>query len=213
MDWIEPESFGLFCPHFADELVGGQALQGLQASPVIVGVDEDRQVSVELLVAVVVVAFDGGFLDGSVHPFDLPVGPGMLHLCQPVLDAVRAASHVEHVRHVARRWAAGVAWREGELDAVVGQDGVDLVGERLDHPFQEGRRRGSSGLLDQLHNGEFARSVNSDIEIELAFGGLDLGDIDVEIADRIDLEPLLGGLVAFDLWPPRDAVTRQAAMQ
>jgi hypothetical protein len=89
---------------------------------------------------------------------------------------------------------------------------VDLVGERLDHPFQEGRRRGPSGLLDQLHNGEFARSINGDIEIELALGGLDLGDIDVEISDRIGFEPLLGGLVALDLRQSRDAVTRQAAM-
>ena len=212
MDWIEPESFGLFCPRFTDELVGGEAVQGLQASPIVVGVDEGRQVSVELLVAVVVVAFDGGFLDGSVHPFDLPVGPGMLHLCAPVLDAVLVAAHVEHVRHVAGGWTVGVARREGELDAVVCQDGVDLVGERLDHPFQKGRRRSPSGLLDQLHNGEFARSINGDIEIELAFGGLDLGDINVEIPDRIGLEALLGGLVALDLWQPRDAVTRQAAM-
>jgi len=213
MDWIEPESFWLFCPHFADELVGGQAFQGLQAVPVVVGVDEHRQVGVELLVAVIVVAFDGAFLDRPVHPFDLPVGPGMLHLCQPVLDAVLAAAHVEHVRDVASGWAIGVAWREGELDAVVGQDGVDLVGKRLDYPFQEGRRRGSSSLPDQLHDGEFARPINGDIEIELAFGGLNLGDIDVEIADGIGLEPFLGGLVALDLWQPGDAVARQAAMQ
>ena len=74
-------------------------------------------------------------------------------------------------------------------------------------------RRSPPGLLDQLHDGEFARAINGDIEIELALGGLDLGDIDVEIADRIGLEPLLGGLVALDLRQPRDAVTRQAAMQ
>src|SRR5665213_213501 len=97
MDRTYLESFGFFCPHFADELVGGQALERLQASPIIVGVDEDREVSVELLVTVVVVAFDGGLLDGPVHPFDLTVGPGMLHLCEPVFDAVLAATHVEQV--------------------------------------------------------------------------------------------------------------------
>ena len=213
MDRIELESLGFFCPHFADELVGSEALQGLQAPTIVVGVDEHGEVGLELLVAVVVVAFYGGFLDGPVHPFDLAVGPGMLHFGKPVLDAVLTAAHVEHVRHVASGRAVGVARREGELDAVVRQDGVDLVGDRLDHAFQESGRRGSPSLLDQLHDGEFARAINGDIEIELAFGGLDLGDIDVEIADWIGLEPLLGGLVALDLRQPRDAVTRQAAMQ
>ena len=87
---------------------------------------------------------------------------------------------------------------------------MDLVRERLDHPFQECRPGGSSGRLHQRHNGEFAGSINGDIEVELAFGGLDLGDIDVEIADRICLEPLLGGLGGRDLWQPRDAATNAA---
>src|SRR5665213_4576681 len=72
---IESESLRLFCPHFADELVGRETCECLQASPVVVGVDEHREVGLELLVAVVVVSFDGGFLDGPVHPFDLSVGP------------------------------------------------------------------------------------------------------------------------------------------
>ena len=65
----------------------------------------------------------------------------------------------------------------------------------------------------ELHKGEFARAIDGDKEIELAFGGLDFGDVDVKIADRIGLELLLGGLVAFDLRQPGDAVALQAAMQ
>ena len=38
--------------------------------------------------AVVVIAFDGGVLDGPVHPFHLPIGPGMVDLGEAVLDAV-----------------------------------------------------------------------------------------------------------------------------
>lgn len=37
---------------------------------------------------VVVEAMDCGFLDGSVHAFDLPVGPGVIGLGKPMLDAV-----------------------------------------------------------------------------------------------------------------------------
>jgi len=109
--------------------------------------------------------------------------------------------------------AIGVSRREGELDAIVRQDGVDLVGDRGDHLFQKGRRRGSSGLADQLNDSEFARAINGDIEVELAFGGLDLGDVYVHLADWVGLESLPGGLVAFDIGQPRYAVADQAAMQ
>jgi hypothetical protein len=78
------------------------------------------------------VAFDRGFLDRPVHPFDLAVGPGMLDLGEPMLDPVLAAAHVEHVGHVGCRGAIGVARRKGELDAVIGQHRVDLVGYGLD---------------------------------------------------------------------------------
>jgi hypothetical protein len=56
-----------------DELVGREAAQRLQAAGMIVGIDEELQVSTELLMAIVVEALDGGFLDGAVHPFDLTV--------------------------------------------------------------------------------------------------------------------------------------------
>jgi len=49
----------------------------------------------ELIVALVVVAFDGCFFQGPVHALDLPVGPRMIGLGQSMLDAVLAASHAE----------------------------------------------------------------------------------------------------------------------
>jgi hypothetical protein len=41
------------------------------------------------------VALNGRFLEGSVHPLDLTVGPGMVWLSQSVLDTVRITKHVE----------------------------------------------------------------------------------------------------------------------
>lgn len=41
----------------------------------------------ELVVALVVEAFDGRLLDGPVHPLDLPVGPRMVRFGEPVLVA------------------------------------------------------------------------------------------------------------------------------
>lgn len=60
----------------------------LQSSPEVVGVDEVGKMLFQLCVIVVVEALDSGFLDGPVHPLDLSVGPGVLHLRQTMLNAV-----------------------------------------------------------------------------------------------------------------------------
>ncbi len=64
-----------------------------------------------------------------------------------------------------------------------------------------------------MSKGELAGAVDGYEEAELAFGGLHLGDVDVEEADRIRLERLLGCLVALDFGQTRDAVALQAAVQ
>jgi hypothetical protein len=42
-------------------------------------------------------AFDGGFLDGAVHPLDPTVSPWTVGLRQPALDIVLPAGAVEGV--------------------------------------------------------------------------------------------------------------------
>ena len=71
---------------------------------------------------------------------------------------------------------------------------MDLVGDGRDEAFQKDRGRRSSGLLDQLHEGEFAGAINRDVEVKLALGSLNLGDIDMEVTDRIGLKLFLAGL-------------------
>ena len=44
------------------------------------------------------VAFDGRVLDGAVHSFDLPIGPWMLGLCQPMIDVILSTGVFEGVR-------------------------------------------------------------------------------------------------------------------
>jgi hypothetical protein len=78
MGWIEVKSFWLDCPYFACVFEGREALEDLQPPTIIVGVDKVVEVRFELPMTVIMIAFDGGFLDGAVHPFDLPVGPRML---------------------------------------------------------------------------------------------------------------------------------------
>src|SRR4029077_21122380 len=78
--WIVSESPRLVCPSFADVLVGSEPLQGLDALSEVVGVEEGFEVLSELLVGLVVIAPNGGFLEGAVHPLDLNVGPGMVRV-------------------------------------------------------------------------------------------------------------------------------------
>ncbi|MGY4498032.1 hypothetical protein ACVWYH_001963 [Bradyrhizobium sp. GM24.11] len=90
---------------------------------------------------------------------------------------------------------------------------MDLVGGSLDQSFEECRGGGPSRLSDQLHEGELAGVIDSDVEVELTFSGLELSDVDVEIADRISLELFPQRLAAFDLRQPADAVALNATMQ
>jgi hypothetical protein len=64
---------------------------------------------------------------------------------------------------------------------------MDLMGSSRDQSFA-GQGGGPSRLLKQSDEGELAGGMDSYIEVELAFSGLDLSDVDVEIADRISFE-------------------------
>lgn len=59
-----------------------------------------------------------------------------------------------------------------------------LVRNRLDQRDEEGRGGDPVCLFLQPDKGECARAVNGYEEMELAFCGLYLGNVDVEVADR-----------------------------
>lgn len=67
-------------------------------------------------------------------------------------------------------------------------------------------------LLVQLDEDRLRGPVDGDQEIELALGGLHLGDVDMEEADRISLELLLRDLLASDIRQASDAMALEAAM-
>jgi hypothetical protein len=104
---------------------------------------------------------DGSLLDRAVHALGLTVGPGMIGFRQAVLDAVTPARPVERVAPKACRDTASVPGKTGELDAVVGQHRMDLVGNGC---HQERCRRFGVGTLHQLGKGDLRGSVDSDEE-------------------------------------------------
>ncbi len=119
-----------------------------------------------------------------VHPFDRAVGPRMVDPGEAMLDAILAATYVEHVGQEARGRAIGIARGQAELDAVIGQHGVDAVRHCFDERDEEGRGAAVVGFLDQLHEGELAGAIDSDEQVRFALGGLHFGDVDVEETDR-----------------------------
>jgi hypothetical protein len=66
-------------------------------------------------------------LDCSVHSLDLTVSPWMVGFGQPMLNPVRVADHVKTLGP--RMCTVSVSGLLGELDAIVGQDGVDVIGD------------------------------------------------------------------------------------
>ena len=206
MDRIEPELIRIFCPAFADVFVRGETLQRFEALGEVVGCQEGFEMLSKLIVGLVMIAAHGCFFQGAVHALDLAVGPGMVRFGEPVLDSVFPAAYIEHVGGVTRGWAIGVPWREGELNAVIGEHGMDFVGDRFDEGCQEGRRGHAICFFSELGEGEFAGPVDGHEEEELSLRGLHLGDVDMEEADRICLERFLGRLVAFGIRQPADAV-------
>ncbi len=96
------------------------------------GIDEVGEMPPELAMVVVVIALNSCFLDRPVHAFDLPICPGMLDLGQSMFDFMLAANTIKDVR-------AGKAMplMIGELNAIVGEYRVDLVGQHGDEIAQE----------------------------------------------------------------------------
>ncbi len=179
----------------------------------VVGIDKVAEVTVELAVAVVVVALDRCLLAGPVHSFDLTVGPRMVDFGKAMFDAILASAHVAHLRHEPRGWAVGVTRWQPELDAVVSEDGVNPVRHGRDKGCEECRCSNAVGLVDQRDEGKLAGSADSNEKVKLSFGSMHLGDVDVEEADGIRPEGLLGRFLALDVGQAADPVTLQATVQ
>ena len=94
-------------PLLADELVGREASERLQAAAEVVCGHEAGVVLLELLVGVLVVSLYGGVFDGAVPPLDLAVCPRMLGLCEAMFDGQRGAGVLEGIG------PNGLAAREG----------------------------------------------------------------------------------------------------
>ena len=146
----------------------------------------------------------------------------MSRLGEPVLDVELGAGELEgmaeewllvsqHLLDVPGRPAIASGLRE--VRAVVGEHGMDPVGDGCGEGAQEVAGDTARGLLLQLGEGELRGPVDGNKEMELTLFGPDLGDVDVEVADRVGLELRAARLVTFGVRQPADAVALEAAVQ
>ena len=123
MDWIYDESCWFACPDFTDVFIGCQAFQGFEATRVIIGVHKISEMVLELLVVVVMITLNSCLFDGSIHAFHLAIGPGMLDIGKPVLNAVLIADPVKDVLE-----SEALPLLIGKLNTVVCQHDMNGIG-------------------------------------------------------------------------------------
>ena len=82
---------------------------------------------------------------------------------------------------------------------------MDFVGHSREQVAQEFDRDHAGHALVQLGESELGGTVNRHKQVQLAFFGLDLGNVKVKIADGIRFEPAFLRLLG-DLWQAADAV-------
>ena len=125
--------------------------------------------------------------DGAHHPFGLAVGPRVVRLGEPVLDAVLRTDTAEDMADPAQRTALVPL---NELHPIVGEDGVDPIGHRLDQHTQE-RCRGEL-RRPPIDTGEhqLRGAIHRHIKKALAAFVAQFGDVDMEVADLIFFELL-----------------------
>jgi hypothetical protein len=96
----------------------------------------------------------------------------MPHLREAVFDPVLTVNAVEDVREGAR-----VQGPVGELNAVVGQHGVDPIGQRLQQVAQELRRLYLACPLLRSQMRKLRRAVNGEKDIQQTLSRSNLGQI------------------------------------
>jgi hypothetical protein len=116
---------------------------------------------------------------------DLEIGAGEFE--GMAAERLAGGSHEPDVRGL-----PAAAGRLGEVRAVVGEDRVDPIGDRHCETAQEVSGDAPGHPLMQLGEGELAGPIDRHEQMKFALLGSDLGDIDVEEADRVALNAAFG---------------------
>ena len=127
----------------------------------------------------------------------MPIGPRVFDFGQPVLNVMFEANPIKNVLE-----GEAVALVIGKLNAIVSQNRVNDIGNSGDEIAHELCGQQLAHFLMKFDKDKLARLVNGDKEIELSLSGLHFGNVDMEIANWIGFELLLGRLVTLHIRKP-----------
>jgi hypothetical protein len=123
MAWIDGKAFGFFLPALTDVFIRGKPSEGFESLGEIVGRQEGIEVLFEVLMRLAIEFSDRGFFEGAVHALDLAIGPGVIGFGEAVPHPILLADAVENMRE-----GIVIAFAVGELDTVIGEHCMDLIG-------------------------------------------------------------------------------------
>src|ERR1043166_2330881 len=128
---------GAFVQAIADGLEGRSPSKSLQVLGEVARRHEGKNVGLDVVEAVVMEPLHRRLLDGSVHTLGLAVGPGMVELCQTMLDAVFEADAVKDMPEPRGGRVGSILRQVGKGHAVVGQHRANFIREGGDDMAQE----------------------------------------------------------------------------
>jgi hypothetical protein len=120
---IHGKSSRLFLPASADVFISCESLERLESLGKVIGHPEGLQVRFQVVVGLVVTLFYSGVFARAVHPFHLPIRPGMVGFGQPMVDAMLLTDAIKNMLK-----GVYIALTVAELDAVISQHRMDLIG-------------------------------------------------------------------------------------
>jgi hypothetical protein len=85
---IDGKALWLFVPALTDVFIGGKPSEGCKSLGEVGRHQEGLEVRFQAPMGLVIVCFDRGFLEGSIHALHLAIGPGMMGCGQPLSDGV-----------------------------------------------------------------------------------------------------------------------------
>jgi hypothetical protein len=123
MAWIDGKAFRLLLPAFADVFIRRKAFEHFESLREIISHQEGMQLLFQVVMGFAVRLFHGGLFEGAIHPFYLAIGPGMVGCGQPMVNTMLMTDTIKDMVQ-----GIDIAHPIGKLDAVIGEQRVDLVG-------------------------------------------------------------------------------------
>jgi hypothetical protein len=176
---VNGKAFRLLLPASADVFIRGESLERFEARGAMIGHQEGLQMRFQVVMSLVVILVHGGVFARAVHAFHWAIRPGMVGCGEPMVDGIRMTDASKNMLK-----GLDITFAIGELDAVISQHRMTLIGHG-GHQVPEALSRDHFvGFLMQLGIGQCAGSVDGDKEGELAFFRAPLRDVEMEVTHR-----------------------------